>query len=377
MTERAEFDARAAFHFAYDKQFLMPDRSGHDIESVARRMAGIHAARLITPFFALRCRLATLAHRDVHAAAFVEKQLLKARCMRGTLHLLPMRDYQVAHVATLGPRLRVCRGIYRKLALSRLHIRQLTEGVLQSVEYHPLSSREIEAEVSRRHPRTHHFAIRAVIKELWERGVLCYLNDDSEFGREKRLYGKTQHSYPEVTEDGQLSTEAAVRDLVDRFFRGYGPATVADAIWWSGLPKRDIERALSSLGSEVCPIALRGTDEIFWLRTDDLDQLHRFKLPTEDWIVFLAHEDPSLKGYFSSRNRYVDMKHYDLLFNPIGESRPSILLNGRIVGTWELDRRTVAAKTSLFTRLPRRLMHFIETERRELSSQLPELLGIS
>ena len=375
--KRLRFDATSACQFAYGKQFLLPNRKGNDIESVASRLVGVHAARLITPFFALRSRLPGLAHSDVHAAAFGNRCLIKARCMRGTLHLLPMPEFKVAHRATLGPRLRVCQSIYNKLNLGQRQIGRLARRILQSVEPQPLSSRQIEAAVLRIHPRTSNEAVRAVLKGLWERGQLCYLNDNDEFGREQRLYGATRQTYPSLAEDCRLSTETAVRSLLHRYLRGYGPATVADIVWWSGLAKRQIEEALASLSEEVCPISLRGRDETFWLLSDELGELRRFRPVTNDWVVFLAHEDPSLKGYYSTRTRYVDHEHYDRLFNLIGESRPAVLLNGRVVGVWALDRRTAKVTTDIFARPTRRQLRLIERERHDLSSELPNLLGIN
>ncbi|MGH3904748.1 MAG: DNA glycosylase AlkZ-like family protein [Pseudonocardiaceae bacterium] len=69
-------------------------------------------------------------------------------------------------------------------------------------------------------------------------------------------------------------------------------------------------------------------------------------------VDLLAYEDPSLKGYFATRHRYVDHQHRTTLFNTIGEVRASIAVAGRCVGTWQFDRRTRTIDHNLYAPIP-------------------------
>ena len=65
-------------------------------------------------------------------------------------------------------------------------------------------------------------------------------------------------------------------------------------------------------------------------------------------ITLLAYEDPSLKGYYESRERYVSDKFYKQLFNSIGESRASIVRNGEVIGIWSWDKKQKKIEKTIF-----------------------------
>ena len=46
-----------------------------------------------------------------------------------------------------------------------------------------------------------------------------------------------------------VSRDEALAELTRRFFRSHGPATVRDAVWWSGLKTADIVRGLDMIGA--------------------------------------------------------------------------------------------------------------------------------
>lgn len=72
------------------------------------------------------------------------------------------------------------------------------------------------------------------------------------------LRGK-QHTYAlfeeRVPRAGSMEREAALAELVRRFFASHGPATVKDLSWWSSLTRADIDIGLSLAGR-----ALESTD---------------------------------------------------------------------------------------------------------------------
>ena len=54
----------------------------------------------------------------------------------------------------------------------------------------------------------------------------------------------------------------AVRELVQRFYRGHGPASVADLVRWTTLTQADIRPALAELGDELATMEVAG--ETLW-----------------------------------------------------------------------------------------------------------------
>ena len=204
-------------------------------------------------------------------------------------------------------------------------------------------------------------AVRVVIKELWEAGSICYLNTTRSFGAEQRSYGITRDFYPTIAGIDR-SEEAALSNLLKSYILAYGPVTIGDMVWWSGQDRRRVKRAVESLSGELIELKSAEFEEPLQMISHDYDAMMRFSPLSEDWVAILAYEDPSLKGYFSTRARYVEQEYYDLLFNAIGEARSSIMLNGKIVGTWGLDKRKGKVEFALFSPVPKHNQKLIEEE---------------
>src|SRR3989442_614928 len=71
---------------------------------------------------------------------------------------------------------------------------------------------------------------------------------------------------------------------------------------------------------------------------DDLCGLHLNTLQTRDRedssVHFLSYEDPYTKG-FKLKQRLID-RNFDRIAYPMGGALPTLLVDGRIVGTWSI-----------------------------------------
>jgi hypothetical protein len=85
--------------------------------------------------------------------------------------------------------------------------------------------------------------------------------------------------------------------------------------------------------------------------TDEYEEFKTYQMMGADWVSLLAFEDPSLKGYYESRKRYVDDSKYNLLFNQIGEVRAGIMHRGKAVGVWAWDKKQKRINVDYFTKV--------------------------
>ena len=119
-------------------------------------------------------------------------------------------------------------------------------------------------------------------------------------------------------------------ELVRRFLRGHGPATVQDLAWWASLRVSDLRRALAALGDEV--------------RRDEVDGL-------ELWSTADAPEPPPgpglqlVQAYDEHLVAFTASKHLTDPDRVVGRrERPYmgvVLLDGVVAGSWG---RTATAK---------------------------------
>jgi hypothetical protein len=103
-----------------------------------------------------------------------------------------------------------------------------------------------------------------------------------------------------------LSRDEALAKLTRRYFQSHGPATLQDFVWWSGLTVSDARRGIELAGETETRIT-----------------------PIPNRIENPCHLLPAFDEYFVA---YKDRE---------GGLGPTIIINGRAVGTWKRDSKTV------------------------------------
>ena len=122
----------------------------------------------------------------------------------------------------------------------------------------------------------------------------------------------------------EWSLQDAQTELVRRWLAGFGPATVADVKWWTGLPMGQVRRAVAAAGA--VEVDLDGTPGL--VLPDDLDPAP----PPEPWSALLPALDPTTMGW-AGRDFYLG-PHRQVLFDRNGNAGPAVWWDGRVVGGW-------------------------------------------
>jgi hypothetical protein len=133
----------------------------------------------------------------------------------------------------------------------------------------------------------------------------------------------------------ELSTPAAQMTLVQRWLRAFGPGTLDDLKWWTGLTMGDVKRAVQSL--DLVEVELgEGTGLVL---ADDLDPV----APPDPWAALLPALDVTAMAYVQ-RDWFLG-SHAPALFDRSGNIGPSVWCDGRIVGGWgQRPNGTIAIK---------------------------------
>jgi len=145
-----------------------------------------------------------------------------------------------------------------------------------------------------------------------------------------------QHSYvlvdarvpPAPPAEAALAADpdAALAELVHRFFASHGPATVHDLRAWASLTVADVRRGLEAVGDRLASVAVDG--RTFW-----------FEPPADDYrapspaVHLLQACDEYLVGHANSKDLILPAGDYDLWarrrrFNGV------VVLDGRVAGDW-------------------------------------------
>jgi hypothetical protein len=122
----------------------------------------------------------------------------------------------------------------------------------------------------------------------------------------------------------QLTADVARAELVRSWLAAFGPGTVEDLRWWTGLTLGQVRKAVGSL--EVVEVDLDGRDGLVLAGDDE---------PVADpapWVALLPALDPTPMGW-AGRDWYLG-PHAPALFDRSGNIGPTVWSDGKIVGGW-------------------------------------------
>jgi len=125
--------------------------------------------------------------------------------------------------------------------------------------------------------------------------------------------------------------DQALAELVTRYFRSHGPATLRDFVWWSGLTVKDARAGISGAGSALVESRIDG--RVHWASADTSGAAIKgpcvFLLPNYDEYL-IAYKD---RGPVVAAGRTAN-----LVARTNGGFSHHLILDGRLAGGW---RRTL------------------------------------
>jgi hypothetical protein len=315
-----------------------------DAAAAVRRLLAVQAQDYPGALTSVALRT-TGRSRAAVEAALDAGQVVRSWPMRGTLHLVPAED--------LGWLLALCGGRALDVGTKRWEQLGLDERTAER-------ARELAAGAlsgGRRLGRTELMQTLAQhgVDVAGQRGphLLRYAAQTGTVvlgptaGKEQ-LFVRTDEWIPAPR---RLDGDEALRELALGFFRGHGPATVADLARWTGLTLTAVRTGIALARPELEALDVDGTEHLMDPRTPELLTEHRadacrlLLLPGFDEIV-LGYADRSCTIAPEFADRIVPGGN--------GMFRATVIVGGHVVGTWKWTgtgaRRRVQAEP--FTAFP-------------------------
>src|SRR5262249_205073 len=140
-----------------------------------------------------------------------------------------------------------------------------------------------------------------------------------------------------------LEGDEALAELAKRYFSSHGPATLQDFVWWSGLTIADAKAGLEMVKPQFIQEVIDGQD--YWIVS---------YLPVVNDLSPTAYLLPVYDEYtvaYKDRSAVLAPEHAKRSGN--GIFSPSIIVDGKIVGTWKrtFKKGEVFIEASPFTPL--------------------------
>jgi len=127
-----------------------------------------------------------------------------------------------------------------------------------------------------------------------------------------------------------VPVEEAEGELLAKYLRAFGPATLTDFALWAGMYVRDAKEIWTLHSEKMAQVEVDGRSASI-LRSD-LPELEAAEIE-EHGVRLLPFFDSFLLGHKSHRN-IVDEKHHKRIYRAQGWVSPVVLVDGRAEGVW-------------------------------------------
>lgn len=277
--------------------------------------------------------------------AIAERTIIRTWALRGTLHLVSAADIKWL-LALLSPKLLTrFAPLYREAGLDESTVTQSYEAIASALEGgKQLTRAELFADLaqvglSMEGRRGSLLLNRAGYEGLICLGAKCGKQDTytllDEWMSDKWLTEKRgrEGSVP----DGKLPTaksltrDEALAEFALRYFTSHGPATVHDFAWWTGLSLADARAGLEAVKSQLVEETIE--DRSYW-RSPRMLQSHPPEQESSARAYLLPGFDEMILGY-TDRSASLDPSHTKRVVGVNGIFAYTMILDGRVVGTWK------------------------------------------
>jgi hypothetical protein len=314
--------------FVLNKLYLLDEAPAPSVTAIAERLIGLHAKRPQTPYLSVYARNPDFAPSALNTALYTDRSLLRAHCMRGTVHALPSSQYRTVRTATAGQ----LDGMYRR-AFDDLASKQAIEkSVLKAIRQRgPLSHAEIAEALD---VQAEERELYLVINELCTREILVKATVNGSWRTSVYNYELLDRWQPAIPA-GETDQLKAQSRLLEWYLASYGPSTLADIAWWAGMSQTQVKRAIEAIERPITCVRFAALDADALIFGDDFAKLQNCKSPERAQVKLLPGFDPYVMAY-ADRGRFISSEYYGKVFRKVsGIIEPVIVVDGWVVGTWK------------------------------------------
>ncbi len=301
---------------------------------MARDLVALHSSDPVTVFLAVAARLDDPSVDGVEAALYDARTLVRHHAMRRTIWVMTPEVLRWAHAActrkiAAAERKRLVAALDGDAAWLDATIDDIV-GLLAADG--PLTARE----VLRRLPHVERTITvgsgsyrtevsghsRALLQAGFDGRVLRAAPRGS--------WTSSQYAWAERRSWLDIDLETlgvadGARALVGAWLDRFGPGTVDDIVWWTGMTKTAVRAALADLDVET--VALAAGEGV--MAAGDADPVEH----PGPWVALLPGLDPTAMGW-KRRDWYLDPATAARVTDRAGNIGPTVWVDGLVVGSW-------------------------------------------
>lgn len=299
-------------------------------------------------FLSLVARRSSIRIDDLNEAVLNDRTLVRVNSFRGSLLLLSTADYPIyfralsAFGKILSPLLQQNDGISPKM-INRCAERLKEHDSAVPVPHHELIDILFRGCLRKPPQAVEHLLVR----KMCDQGIIIR-------AAAKGWKGNQFHyiQFNKWLPDTLLrldNPESARMETVRKYLKCYGPASLDDIAWWTGLPINHVRKTVANLRREAIKISVEAHREELIALRETYDAINSC-IEDSSLIQLLPPWDPFLLGW-SNRRRVVHNECAPYVYDPKGNSTSVIVHRGRVIGLWQFrDFQTNVLEFHLFGR---------------------------
>jgi hypothetical protein len=358
------------------RQRLATETRAVSPDEVARSVVALHGTDPASVFLSITARSEKPSIQDIERALYEQRAMVRMLGMRRTMFVVPVELAPVVQAACTNAiavkQRKMFTDIFRAAAFTEDIDAWLTDVERATLTALDKRGEATAIELGQDEPRLKQQILLAegkpyeALQGISTR-VLFMLSAEGHIvrGRPKGTWISSQFRWSPMNRwlpGGLLEIPIgeAQTELVRCWLHAFGPGTVADLRWWSGLTGGEITRALKPL--ETVQVDLDGVTGV--LLAEDAEPVQ----PPEPWVALLPALDPTPMGY-TGRAWFLG-EYGPALFDRSGNIGPTVWSDGRIVGGWA-QRKSGDIVFRIFEEIGREKLREVERQ----AEQLRTLIG--
>ncbi|HEY0069074.1 MAG TPA: winged helix DNA-binding domain-containing protein [Chloroflexia bacterium] len=354
------------------KHHLLERAPNGSLLDVATDLGGLHAQVMSSAELIAWARVEGLASNDVRNALWEERTLVKTWAMRGTLHLLPARDFPT-YVGALRTRQGYRRASWLKyFNMTVEDMDALIEGVRVALDGRCLTREQLSEAVGE---VTGSAEVKERLRSGWgeflkpaaSNGYLCFGPSQGQavtFVRPDQWLGNQR----------EVDSQEAIREVLRRYLTTYGPATRDDFARWFGWEPKYARALFLDMAGELAEVNVEGWKAMSLASI--VEQMQVFDKPPAG-VRLLPAFDPYTIAFYPN-SRYLDPDKKERVYRAGAWISPVVLVDGRMAGLWDQEKKRsgTTVRVEMFQPPTREVKHGIEAETERLGAFLGAPVGL-
>jgi uncharacterized protein YcaQ len=358
---RTTIESIAAFRL---RRHHLLDEPPTDVVTICRDMCGVQAQVMSAAYLQLWTRNHAITRAEVENALWKTRTLAKTSLMRQTVHLIPADEFPLYIAALKLSRVAAALRVMAGCGITREEGEALTPLIMEALAAGPLGRAAIAAAIRPKVSKR----VRFFMEKSWShvrvpvaQGLVCYGGGEGN----QVVFIRADQWLPKVAAKTIPAVEAQ-GELLRKYLRAYGPATLTDFAHWSGISMQEVRPLRALLEAELEEIAgdkknrmLLREDVAFLSECSESDACVRL-LPIFDSYL-LAHRE---------KEHLLSAQHYKRVYRNQGWISPVVLMDGAIAGVWshKLQNKKLFVDIEPFGKLTKAAKAGIEREAAHLAA---------